>query len=119
MISTATNTVTATITGFSNPYGICVSPDGSRVYVANVNANTISVINAATNTIINTITFNSPQCISPSPDGSKIYVTNWADYKVYAINTATNTFSDTIAVDANPEGVFVTLTGARYMLQMK
>ena len=37
VINTATNTVSATITVGTNPNGISVSPDGSKVYVANEN----------------------------------------------------------------------------------
>ena len=35
VINTATNTVSATITVGTDPYGVSVSPDGSKVYVAN------------------------------------------------------------------------------------
>ena len=35
MISTATNTVTATITVGSYPCGVAVSPDGTSAYVTN------------------------------------------------------------------------------------
>ncbi len=35
VINTATNTVTDTITVGNHPYGISVSPDGSKLYVAN------------------------------------------------------------------------------------
>jgi YVTN family beta-propeller protein len=36
----------------SNPYGIAVTPDGSKVYVANEVDNTVSVIDTATNTVV-------------------------------------------------------------------
>ena len=35
VINTATNTVSATITVGADPIGVSVSPDGSKVYVAN------------------------------------------------------------------------------------
>ena len=35
MISTATNTVIATITVGSNPYGVAVTPNGAYAYVTN------------------------------------------------------------------------------------
>ena len=56
VINTATNTVTATITVGTYPYGVSVSPDGSKVYVANNGDGTVSVINTATNTVTATIT---------------------------------------------------------------
>ncbi len=35
VIDTATNNVTATVTVGSGPYGVAVTPDGTKVYVAN------------------------------------------------------------------------------------
>ena len=55
---------------------IC-KPDGSKVYVTNNGANTVSVINTATNTVSATITVGiRPLGVSVSPDGSKVYVAN-------------------------------------------
>ena len=55
VIDTATNTVIATIPVGSHPQGVAVTPDGSRVYVANQGAvegvGTVSVISTATNTV--------------------------------------------------------------------
>ena len=61
MISTATNTVTATIPVGDGPYGVAVSPDGTLAYVTNYYDNTVSVISTASNTVTATITgFNGP-----------------------------------------------------------
>ena len=51
VIDTATNTVTATDPRRQAPVGVAVTPDGSKVYVANGD-NTVSVIDTATNTVI-------------------------------------------------------------------
>jgi YVTN family beta-propeller protein len=56
IIDTATNTLTATkIPVGTNPMGLSVTPDGSKVFVANSGDGTVSVINTATNTVIDTI----------------------------------------------------------------
>ena len=52
MIDTATDTVSATIPVGLAPLGVAVKPDGSKAYVANRSANTVSVIDTATNTVI-------------------------------------------------------------------
>jgi YVTN family beta-propeller protein len=52
VISTATNTIIATIPVGSLPTGIAVTPDGSDVYVAIRSNSTVSVINPATNTVV-------------------------------------------------------------------
>jgi YVTN family beta-propeller protein len=51
VINTATNAVTATIGVGSGPIGVAVSADGKRVYVTNSLSNTISVIDATTETV--------------------------------------------------------------------
>ena len=56
MISTATNTVTATVTVGSNPWGVAVTPNGAYAYVTNEGSDTVSVISTATNTVTATIT---------------------------------------------------------------
>ena len=40
VIDTATNTVTATVNVGSDPHGVAVNPDGTKVYVANLGSNT-------------------------------------------------------------------------------
>jgi YVTN family beta-propeller protein len=53
VIATATNTVVGSpITVGNDPYGVAVTPDGSKVYVANLADGTVTVISTATNTVI-------------------------------------------------------------------
>jgi YVTN family beta-propeller protein len=102
VIDTATNTVVATIPVGSEPIGVAVSPDGSKVYVTNSNLGpgSVSVIDTATNTVVATIPVGSEPigvAVSPvqrkrederergdggrrerEPDGSKVYVANGA-----------------------------------------
>jgi YVTN family beta-propeller protein len=54
VVDTKTNTVTASIPGFSHPFCATVSPNGKLVYVCNTN-NTIKVVDTETNTISATI----------------------------------------------------------------
>src|SRR5229473_3226226 len=51
VIDTATDTVIATIPVGLTPFGVAVSPDGSKVYVTHEFANAVSVIDTATNTV--------------------------------------------------------------------
>jgi YVTN family beta-propeller protein len=97
VISTATNTVVATIP-VANPASARPSPDGSRIYVANVISNTISVINAQTNSVIATVSVaHGPQDLAFTPDGALVYVAsaNW----VSTISTATNTVIRTMQIN--------------------
>ena len=104
--------VTATITVGSGPRVVAVSPDGTKAYVANYNADTVSVINTADNTLIATITVGtSPYGVAFSPDGTKVYVTNLSGDTVSVINTTTNNVDATITVGTEPYGVAVSPDG--------
>ena len=77
MIDTATNTVIATVPVGDYPVGVAVTPDGTRAYVTNCDADTVSVIDTATNTVIATIPVGDrPGDVAVSPDGTRAYVTN-------------------------------------------
>ena len=51
VIDTETNSVIETIAVGVKPFGVAVTPHGSKVYVANAKSNTVSVIDTATNTV--------------------------------------------------------------------
>jgi YVTN family beta-propeller protein len=64
--------VTVTIPVGSQPFGVAVSLDGSKVYVANTFSSSVSVIDTVTNTVIATIPVGSPPIafgifIQPAP----------------------------------------------------
>jgi len=114
VINNITYQVLSTITVGQSPGGISVSPDGTRVYVANINDNTVSVINTSTNTITATINVGTrPLGISVSPDGSQLYVANFVDGTVSVINTTTNSVSATVTVGQSPSGVAVSADGSK------
>ncbi len=75
-----------------------------KVFVANSGSNTVSVIDAETNTVSATITVGSRpshfEFIEP-----KMYVSNNESNTVSVINTANNTVSSTIAVGLRPRGM--------------
>ncbi len=113
VISTASNTVTATIpVGFA-PFGVAVTSDGSEVYVANTGDNTVSVIDTASNTVTATIPVGTlPVGVAVTPDGSKVYVADDASDTVSVIDTASNTVAATIPVGTGPIGVAITPDGS-------
>jgi YVTN family beta-propeller protein len=133
VIDTATNTLIDTdtstpdidpITVGIGPWGISVTPDGARAYVANSGSGTVSVIDTASNTLIDTdlstddidpITVgNGPAGISVTPNGAYAYVNNSGDGTVSVIDTTSNSLIDTdpitediidpIAVGKQPKG---------------
>lgn len=111
VISTATNTVTTTIPVGDGPRTMVLNSDGSKAYVTNWNAASVSIISTATNTVIGTIPVgNNP--IGICRFGSKLYVANLATNNVTVINALTDTVTNTISVGSFPQGVTVTHDGA-------
>ena len=51
--------VLSTISVGANPYGIAVTPNGSKVYTPSQTNSTVSVIDTATNTVTATVTVGS------------------------------------------------------------
>jgi len=102
--------VTATIPVGRFPRGVAASPDGSTVYVTNLEDNTVSVIATASNTVTATIPVGDrPYGVAVRPDGSRVYVTNFFDNTVSVIATTTNTVTATIPGFSEPIafGVFI------------
>ncbi|WP_197040267.1 YncE family protein [Mycobacterium sp. URHB0044] len=95
----------------SSPTGLAVSPDGSRLYVANKGSGTVSVINTASYGVTNTITAGTqPTSLAVSPDNKSVYATNTGSSTVTVIdatNAATNAYTvrKTVAVGTSPSSV--------------
>ena len=114
VINTDDNTkVTTMPTGGGQVYGIAVSPDGSKVYVTNTAAGTVSVINPVNNTVVGTIQVGSnPAGVTFTPDGRFAYVANMGTNTVTVINAATDTpLASPIVVGTNPANVAVSPDG--------
>ena len=113
-ININTNTVAATIPVGNIPWGVSVSPDGTRAYITNFNSGTVSVINTSNNTVIATIGVGvGPIGVVVSSDGLKAYVTNLAANTVSVINTSTNAVTATIVVGDQPLGIALNLDGSK------
>jgi YVTN family beta-propeller protein len=72
-------------------------PDGSACYVANVGSSSVTVIDIATDEVINTIsdTFDAPRFITITSDGTKAYVLDGSTVRI--INTQDNTITGSVA----------------------
>lgn len=85
VIDTSSNTVIATIPGFSGPFAIAITPNGRYAYVSNFGSNnfapfgtTVSIVDLQSNMIIDTITVGiQPSGIAITPDCRYAYATNF------------------------------------------
>jgi YVTN family beta-propeller protein len=85
----------AAITGFNSPYDVAVSPNHNYIYVTNNGNNTVSIVDAATNTITETITgFNRPEGIAITPNGAFAYVADLGTNELVRIDTSTNSITE-------------------------
>ena len=98
-------------------FGIAVSPDSKRVYASGIDEGTVSVINAETRAVIDTLTVgHGPWGLALTPDGKKLYV---ADRRTgsgagSAIDTATGTVTGPLIATSNETGgVAVTPDGRK------
>lgn len=90
--------------GFAQPFA----------YVSNFNSSSISVIDTATNTVVDTISpLDGPRGVAVSPDGARVFVATDGDDTVSVIRTSDNTVIDTVTVGDGPQGVAITPDGAR------
>ena len=110
------NTVLTTVKVGNLTDGIVVSPDNQKVYVA-TDGNTVSVINAKTNTIEGSPLFagSYPRGLALSSDGSKLYVANETyTGEVTIIDLANGNNTTTITgLGADPIGVALTPDGSQ------
>ncbi len=115
VISTASNSVVETIAGFTNATELAITPDGAFAYVLDAGANSIRVIDLASNTITATLTgfaTGGGASLAMSADGSHIYVSGPVPDDVRVIDTATNTIIATVVVGTDPFGLAVTADGS-------
>ncbi|NUR63782.1 MAG: DUF4082 domain-containing protein [Catenulispora sp.] len=97
VIDTATETVTGTITSFIGPSAVVFNASGTRAYIPDDVANTVSVLDTATYSVLTTIPVGkAPSAAALTPSGAKLYVTNPGDQTLSVIDTATATVTATI-----------------------
>ena len=102
-----------TLTLFLAVFGASAVLAQTRAYVVNRNSDSVSVIDAATNTVVATVPVgNAPLQVAVTPNGAFAYVTNESDNSVSVISAATNTVVATVPVGAFPSAIAITPNGA-------
>jgi len=110
VINTATNAITTTITshtGVSGEYGsMCISPDGSKLYVA-INEGNIDVINTTTDLIESIISTPFPiHNLIINSAGNELYMSSDGNF-VTAINISTNAITNIPLPEYTAEGLIL------------
>src|SRR5439155_16686894 len=116
--------VVATIPVGSAPSAIAVNPTMPRAYVANLNGDTLSVIDTNSNAVVATISMPvGPSGVAVTPDGSHVYVTiagpdafsrpGGRDNRLAIVDAATNAITATLTVGTWPFSAAISADGAR------
>lgn len=120
VINAATNTVITYYTTDNRPTGVDISNDGTKLYVANQNDNTLIVYNTATGARISTISLGPTTLINGGAAGVVLNHANTFAYvalqdpnSVKVVNLATNTVSATVGVGGRPFGLDITPDDSR------
>jgi YVTN family beta-propeller protein len=89
--------VVATIPVGHAPWHFVITPDGRFAYVSNSLSQSVSIIDTATQAVINTLTVGAGPFFSViDPSGSKLYLSNSRDTTVSIIDLASQTVVQTI-----------------------
>lgn len=118
VVNTNNHNVEVLIPVGSRPLGMAITPDGTRVYVADW-YNFVYVIDTTTNTLLTIIedVAANPRQVAISPDGTRAYVTDWNATVVTVIDVVTNEVIDRIIWDMStglaitPDGTRIYVTG--------
>jgi YVTN family beta-propeller protein len=99
------------------PTGLVVTPDGSKAYVANGREASVTVVNLATQAVLEDILVGpEPVGLALAPAGKAVYVTSFRDGSLSEISTARNDVVATVKVGASPRSVVVNRDGTRAFL---
>jgi YVTN family beta-propeller protein len=99
-------------TQYLSPINLTVSGDGKRLYVVAQESNSLLVVDAESNKVINKINVGlEPHSVILSKDGQKAYVSNeWAD-NVSVINLSESKVTDTLKTGNGPAGLALSADG--------
>jgi len=101
---------------------VAAAQAGPFAYITNFTSDTVSVIDTATNSVVDTVTVgDNPYGVAVHPAGTLVYVANSKDghtnpqppFTVSVIDTSTNSVIDTVVVGNIPYGVAINPAGTR------
>jgi YVTN family beta-propeller protein len=121
VVDISTNSVITRIPVGTAPYGVAVSPDGDRVYIAcGENDGGIYIIDTVTNTVAGTIEGMHATTLAVNPDGSIIYAVSADDGTLTAIDAHSHGVIGAAQAGPSPFGIAVKPDGTRiYITSME
>jgi YVTN family beta-propeller protein len=112
IVDTASHKVLQVLHAGSDPEQFALSPDGSRLFVANEDAATMSVVDIPSSRVVARVPVGrEPEGVSITPDGRWVLVTNESDNSVSVIDTGTLKIVRSVQVGKRPRDVAFTPDG--------
>ncbi len=105
-----------------HPSGTAFSPDGLRLYIANANSDTISVIDTAKDSVVQTLSAkpmdelpfgSAPNALAVSNDGATLYVANGGNNAIAVIDLREGRVQGLIPAGWYPGSVLLTRDGKK------
>src|SRR5262249_4513229 len=88
-----------------------------RIYVTNSAGDTIDVIDAATNQVVQVIRgVELPHGVAFAPDGTRVYVSNEAESVLNVIDPKSGEMLQKVALSGRPNNIAITKDGARVLV---
>ncbi len=118
-------TVVKEIEVLLQPSGMALSPDGSRLYVANANSDVVSVIDTESDMVIKELDprpmeglplGSAPNALTLAPDGNTLYVANGGNNAIAVIDLKTDMVSGLIPTGWYPGDVILSDDGSQMMV---
>ncbi|PYR52083.1 MAG: hypothetical protein DMF95_07105, partial [Acidobacteria bacterium] len=119
-VDIATNKIKRIIRAGNDPEQLAISADGTRLYVANEDAATVSVVDVASGAVVAAVKIGEePEGVTIRPDGRVVYVTSEGDGAVFAIDTQTNKMLRRIPVGPRPRSIGFLPDGSRAYVSLE
>jgi YVTN family beta-propeller protein len=103
-------------TGQQGTHMVVVTPDGKKLFTANIGSNTVTAIETATGRLAQIAVGQGPEGIDLSPDGKEVWVAHRGDGMLSVIDAATNQVKETFKVGNQPIRVKFTPDGRRVLI---
>ncbi len=98
----------------------CAPPSAARIYVTNSAADTIDVVDPATNKVVQVIRgIELPHGINFSPDGSRVYVSNESESVLDVVDAQSGDILRKIPLSGRPNNISITKDGRRVVVGIR
>lgn len=113
-IDVKTRKVLRVLPGGSDPEQFDISPDGTRLFVANEDAAQATIVDIKSGKIVKTIEVGrEPEGVKISPDGKTFYVTSESDHSIHVLDAETGEEQKVIEVGKRPRDIIFSHDGSR------